>query len=87
MMGLSAFRMMSDVFAGLAVRQWSGGQPTNGRQDKSRGVRLGWSAEERGESQRFVREVHSPPQPACFENPLKISTRHTSHRCRHDWRR
>ena len=41
MMGLSAFRMMSDVFARLAVRHWGGGQPTNGRQDKSREVRPG----------------------------------------------
>ena len=87
MMGLSAFRMMSDVFARLAVRHWGGGQPTNGRQDKSRGVRLGRSAEECGENQRFVREVHSAPQPACFENPLKFSTRRTSHGSSHDWRR
>jgi len=79
MMGLSAFRMMSDVFAGLAVRQWSGGQPTNGRQDKSRGVRLGRSVEERGTDQRLGDEVPCPPQPAHPENLLKIITGQTSH--------
>jgi len=87
MMGMTAFRRMSHDFARLAVRHVRGGEPTNGRQDKSRGVRLGRLAEERGENQRFVREVHSPPQPACFENPLKFSTRRTSHGSSHDWRR
>jgi hypothetical protein len=87
MMGSSAFRRMSNVFARLAVRHWSGGQPTNGRQDKSRGVRPGRSDEEREIDQRFVCEVHSPPQPAYFENPLKFSTLRTSHGSSHDWRR
>ena len=87
MMGLSAFRRISDIFARLAVGQWGGGQPTNGRQDKSRGVRPGRPDEEREIDQRFVREVHSPPQPACFENPLKFSARRTSHGSSHDWRR
>jgi len=87
MMGLSAFRRISNDFARLAVRHWGREQPTNGRQDKSRGVRLGRSAEECGENQRFVREVHSPPQPACFKNLLKFSTRRTSHGSSHDWRR
>jgi hypothetical protein len=41
MMELSAFRMMSNDFARLAVRHWGGGQPTNGRQDKSRSLRPG----------------------------------------------
>jgi hypothetical protein len=44
MMGLSAFRRMSDVFARLAVRHRGGGQPTNGRQDKSRSLFAGRSA-------------------------------------------
>jgi hypothetical protein len=79
MMGLSAFSRISNDFARLAVRQWGGGQPTNGRQDKSRGVRPGRLVEECGENQRFLREVHSPPQPACFENPLKFNTPRTSH--------
>ena len=35
MMGSSAFRRISHVFARLAVRHRGGGQPTNGRQDKS----------------------------------------------------
>jgi hypothetical protein len=47
MMGLSAFRRMSDVFARLAVRHRGGGQPTNGRQDKSaafgRAHMVGWA--------------------------------------------
>ena len=79
MMGLSAFRRMSDVFARLAVRHWGGGQPTNGRQDKSRGVRLGRSVEEGGTDQRLGDEVLYPPQPAHPENSLKIITGQTSH--------
>jgi hypothetical protein len=53
MMGLSAFRMMSDVFARLAVRHWGGGQPTNGRQDKSREVRPG----RMGEDSRHINDL------------------------------
>jgi hypothetical protein len=79
MMGLSAFRRISDIFARLAVGQWGGGQPTNGRQDKSRGVRLGRSVEERGTDQRLGDEVPRPPQPAHPENLLKIITGQTSH--------
>jgi hypothetical protein len=87
MTGLSLVRMVSHVGVHLAVRHGGGGRPTARWQDKSRGVRLGRSAEECGENQRFVRELHSPPQPACFENPLKFSTRRTSHGSSHDWRR
>ena len=35
MMGMTAFRRMSHDFARLAVRHVRGGEPTNGRQDKS----------------------------------------------------
>ena len=41
MMGSSAFRGMSHVFARLVVRREGGDQPTNGRQDKSRSLRPG----------------------------------------------
>jgi hypothetical protein len=85
MTGLGVVRMISHVGVRLAVRPGSGGQPTARWQDKSRGVRLGRSAGERGTDQRLVHEVHSPTQPACFENPLKFSTLHTSHRSSHDW--
>jgi hypothetical protein len=44
MMGLSAFRRISEVFGRLAVRQRGGGQPTNRRQDKSRSLFAGRSA-------------------------------------------
>jgi len=87
MMRLSAFRMMSRVFARLAVRHWGGGQPTNRRQDKSRGVRLGRSAEEHGIDQRLVHEVYSPTQPAYSKISLKFSTRRTSYRSSYDRRR
>jgi hypothetical protein len=47
MMGLSAFRRISNIFARLAVRRWGGEQPTNGGQDKSAAVRrahvVGWA--------------------------------------------
>jgi hypothetical protein len=76
---LGMFRILSHVFACLSVRQGRGGHSTDRRQDKSRGVRLGRSVEESGIDQRLDDEVPYPPQPAHPENPLKISTRRTSH--------
>ena len=76
---LGMFRILSQAFAGLSVRQGSGDDPTDRWQDKSRGVRLGRSVEERGTDQRLGDEVPCPPQPAHSENPLKIITRQTSH--------
>ena len=76
---LGMFRILSHAFAGLSVRQGSGGNSTDRRQDKSRGVRLGRSVEERGTDQRLGDEVPCPPQPAHPKNPLKIITRRTSH--------
>jgi hypothetical protein len=47
MMGMTAFRMMSNDFARLAVRHVRGGEPTNRRQDKSaafgRAHVVGWT--------------------------------------------
>jgi hypothetical protein len=76
---LGMFRMLSHFFACLSVRHGSGGNSTDRRQDKSRGVRLGRSVEEAGTDQRLAHEVPCPPQPAHSENPLKIITRQTSH--------
>jgi hypothetical protein len=61
MTGLNLVRMISHRVVGLAVRQGGGGQPTNGRQDKSREVRPGRSAEERQTIQR--------PQTMCAAIP------------------
>ena len=55
MMGSSAFRRISEVFARLAVRQWGGGQPTDGRQDKSRSLRPGWPAADGRKNSDFAR--------------------------------
>ena len=76
---LGMFRRMSNAFACLSVRQGSGDHSTDRRQDKSRGVRLGRSVEERGTDQRLGDEVPCPPQPAHPKNPLKIITGQTSH--------
>ena len=76
---LGMFRRLSNVFACLSVRQGSGDHSTDRRQDKSRGVRLGRSVEERGTDQRLGDEVPCPPQPAHPENPCKIIARRTSH--------
>jgi hypothetical protein len=76
---LGMFRILSHAFAGLSVRQGSGGNSTDRRQDKSRGVRLGRSVEERGTDQRLGDEVLYPPQPAHPKNPLKINAGQTSH--------
>jgi hypothetical protein len=47
MMGMTAFRMMSNDFARLAVRHVRRSEPTNGRQDKSaafgRAHVVGWA--------------------------------------------
>ena len=59
--------------------QGSGDDSTDRWQDKSRGVRLGRSVEERGTDQRLGDEVPCPPQPAHPKNPLKIITGQTSH--------
>ena len=76
---LGMFRILSHAFACLSVRQGSGDHSTDRRQDKSRGVRLGRSVEERGTDQRLGDEVPRPPQPAHPENLLKIITSQTSH--------
>jgi len=44
---LGMFRILSHAFAGLSVRQGSGGNSTDRRQDKSRKVRLGRGAGDR----------------------------------------
>ena len=76
---LGMFRILSHAFAGLSVRQGSGGNSTDRWQDKSCGVRLGRSVEERGTDQRLGDEVPCPSQPPHPENLLKIITGQTSH--------
>ena len=77
---LGMFRILSQAFAFLSVRQGSGDDSTDRWQDKSRGVRLGRSVEEAGTDQRLAHEVPCPPKPAHPENPLKIIAGQTSHR-------
>jgi len=52
---LGMFRRMSNVFACLSVRQGSGGNSTDRRQDKSRELRPGRSVEEAGKINDFPR--------------------------------
>jgi hypothetical protein len=80
MMGLNAFRMMSDVCARLAVRKWGGEQPTNGRQDKSREVRPGRMGGGQPTHQRFVTMCAITRQPAYQPKASKINDSGTSYR-------
>jgi hypothetical protein len=52
---LGMFRILSHVFACLSVRQGSGGNSTDRRQDKSRELRPGRSVAERGKINDFTR--------------------------------
>jgi hypothetical protein len=80
MIGLSAFRRMSDVFARLAVRHWGGGQPTNGRQDKSREVRPGRMGGGQPTHQRLGTMCAITRQPAFQPKASKINDSNTSQR-------
>jgi len=78
MMGLSAFRRISNDFAHLAVRQWGGGQPTNGRQDKSREVRPGRMGDGQRAHQRLGAMCATARQPASQQNTSTVNGSNTS---------
>ena len=56
---LGMFRVLSHAFADLSVRQGSGGNSTDRRQDKSRELRPGWMAEDRGNISTLARGAFS----------------------------
>jgi hypothetical protein len=64
MNSVTLVRMISHGVVRLAVGHGGGGQPTNGRQDKSRSLRLGRPVEGSATDQRLGDDVPSPPQPA-----------------------
>jgi hypothetical protein len=80
MMGLSAFRTISNDFARLAVRHWGREQPTNGRQDKSREVRPGRMGGGQPEHQRLGTMCAITRQPAFQPRASKINASNTSQR-------